>query len=373
MPVLDGIAAAERIAGQRIAPVVILTAFSQRDLVERARDAGAMAYLVKPFTKTDLVPAIEMAVSRFAELAAARGRGRRPHRAARDPQGRRPGQGRAPAAARAHRARGVPLDPEDRDGPAALDAPGRRGRRRRTAPASPADADRDPDPRVSRAGHGSVKPRATPRVAAGMWRNPPSSPLDCRAAPSRVRGGRTELMSRHQQSVSGCRRQGRRARSSCCSCCWRRSLLLLAPAGRRRRHACACPRPTSRLHRGHHAAPSRTSVAGVDVILTKPDGARETVTTGDDGKWNVEVTEQGDYLRRLDRRDTLPKDRRGHRPGEVTVRRPSSARPRRRSIAVRTSAYDCDADEQVRRAPPELGQRPPPRPAAGAGLDRPLA
>lgn len=69
MPVLDGIAAAERIAGQRIAPVVILTAFSQRDLVERARDAGAMAYLVKPFSKGDLVPAIEMAVSRFSELA----------------------------------------------------------------------------------------------------------------------------------------------------------------------------------------------------------------------------------------------------------------------------------------------------------------
>ncbi|WP_224766479.1 ANTAR domain-containing response regulator [Nocardioides campestrisoli] len=68
MPVLDGIAAAERIAGQRICPVVILTAFSQRDLVERARDAGAMAYLVKPFSKTDLVPAIEMAVSRFAEV-----------------------------------------------------------------------------------------------------------------------------------------------------------------------------------------------------------------------------------------------------------------------------------------------------------------
>ncbi len=69
MPVLDGIAAAEAIAGQRIAPVVILTAFSQRDLVERARDAGAMAYLVKPFTKSDLVPAIDMAVSRFAELS----------------------------------------------------------------------------------------------------------------------------------------------------------------------------------------------------------------------------------------------------------------------------------------------------------------
>lgn len=68
MPRLDGIAAAERIASRRIAPVVILTAFSQRELVERARDAGAMAYLVKPFTKSDLVPAVEMAVSRFVEL-----------------------------------------------------------------------------------------------------------------------------------------------------------------------------------------------------------------------------------------------------------------------------------------------------------------
>lgn len=69
MPVLDGIAAAEAIAGQRIAPVVMLTAFSQRDLVERASAAGAMSYLVKPFTQSDLVPAIEMAVSRFAEIA----------------------------------------------------------------------------------------------------------------------------------------------------------------------------------------------------------------------------------------------------------------------------------------------------------------
>src|SRR4051795_3879031 len=68
MPRLDGITAAQRIAGRRIAPVVILTAFSQRDLVERARDAGAMAYLVKPFQKRDLMPAIEMAVSRHAEI-----------------------------------------------------------------------------------------------------------------------------------------------------------------------------------------------------------------------------------------------------------------------------------------------------------------
>lgn len=68
MPVLDGISAAEQIVGQRIAPVLILTAFSQRDLVERARDAGAIAYVVKPFTKNDLVPAIEMALSRGEEI-----------------------------------------------------------------------------------------------------------------------------------------------------------------------------------------------------------------------------------------------------------------------------------------------------------------
>jgi response regulator NasT len=69
MPVLDGISAAKKIVEKRIAPVLILTAFSQRDLVERAREAGAMAYLVKPFTKGDLVPAIEMALSRHEEIA----------------------------------------------------------------------------------------------------------------------------------------------------------------------------------------------------------------------------------------------------------------------------------------------------------------
>ena len=68
MPVMDGIAAAGEIAGKRRAPVVMLTAFSQRELVERARTAGAMAYVVKPFTEADLVPAIELAVARFDEL-----------------------------------------------------------------------------------------------------------------------------------------------------------------------------------------------------------------------------------------------------------------------------------------------------------------
>ena len=70
MPKVDGIAAAGEIVGERIAPVVMLTAFSQRELIVQARDAGAMAYLVKPFARHELVPAIELAVSRFAEKKA---------------------------------------------------------------------------------------------------------------------------------------------------------------------------------------------------------------------------------------------------------------------------------------------------------------
>jgi response regulator NasT len=70
MPKMDGITAAATIAEERIAPVVMLTAFSQRELVERARDAGAMAYVVKPFDSSDVIPAIEIAVGRFAEIRA---------------------------------------------------------------------------------------------------------------------------------------------------------------------------------------------------------------------------------------------------------------------------------------------------------------
>jgi response regulator NasT len=70
MPEVDGLAAAREIVGERLAAVVILTAFSQRDLVEQARDAGALAYLVKPYQQTELVPAIELAVARFRELVA---------------------------------------------------------------------------------------------------------------------------------------------------------------------------------------------------------------------------------------------------------------------------------------------------------------
>src|SRR4051812_48637512 len=72
MPRKDGIDAAAEITEAQIAPVVILTAFSQRDLIERAADAGAMAYLVKPFTKFDLLPAIEVAIARYAQMTSLR-------------------------------------------------------------------------------------------------------------------------------------------------------------------------------------------------------------------------------------------------------------------------------------------------------------
>ena len=73
MPVMDGISAAEEIGAAKICPVVMLTAFSQTELVERARDAGVMAYIVKPFTAADLGPAIDIASSRWSEMKALEG------------------------------------------------------------------------------------------------------------------------------------------------------------------------------------------------------------------------------------------------------------------------------------------------------------
>jgi AmiR/NasT family two-component response regulator len=70
MPGLDGLSAAREIAGERRAAVLVLTAFSQRDLIEQARDAGALAYLVKPFQRSELIPAIEVAIGRFQEMKA---------------------------------------------------------------------------------------------------------------------------------------------------------------------------------------------------------------------------------------------------------------------------------------------------------------
>lgn len=69
MPKMDGITAAERLSEGRIAPVVLLTAFSQKELVERASEAGALAYVVKPFTPSDLLPAIEVALARYEQIS----------------------------------------------------------------------------------------------------------------------------------------------------------------------------------------------------------------------------------------------------------------------------------------------------------------
>jgi len=73
MPGMDGIEAARLITKDRICGILVLTAFSQREVIEQARDAGALAYLVKPFQKTDLVPAIEVAIARFREMQALNG------------------------------------------------------------------------------------------------------------------------------------------------------------------------------------------------------------------------------------------------------------------------------------------------------------
>jgi len=70
MPYMDGLQAAAAISGERLCAVLILTAFSQREVIEQARDAGALAYLVKPFQKSDLVPAIELAIARYREMQA---------------------------------------------------------------------------------------------------------------------------------------------------------------------------------------------------------------------------------------------------------------------------------------------------------------
>ena len=130
MPKLDGISAAEQIASERIAPVVMLTAFSQRELVDRASQAGAMAYVVKPFSKADLIPAIEIARARFAEIQAVEAEVERSNRAAGVAQGRGTRQGHAAERLGPHRTGGVSMDSEDGDGFAQVDARGR-GRRHR--------------------------------------------------------------------------------------------------------------------------------------------------------------------------------------------------------------------------------------------------
>ena len=169
MPVLDGLSAAEQIAGDRIAPVIVLTAFSQRELVERARDAGAMAYLVKPFSKNDLVPAIEVARARFAEMTRSGRRGAHPARSgceARKVVER--AKGRLMAEQGMTEAGGVPLDPADGDEQAHVDEGARRDRScagaRRSAAAGRRAADRRTGRFVTRsdAGHTAGSPDERP-------------------------------------------------------------------------------------------------------------------------------------------------------------------------------------------------------------------
>ena len=139
MPRRDGIDAAREIAEKRIAPIVILTAFSQRDLVERARDAGAMAYLVKPFSITDLIPAIELAVTRFSEISALEQEVADAVGAAGDAKARRARQRIAAGQAGNVRTGGVQVDSARRHGPPNHDetrcggGPGNLGRPRRRA------------------------------------------------------------------------------------------------------------------------------------------------------------------------------------------------------------------------------------------------
>ena len=180
MPRRDGIDAASEIASKRIAPIVVLTAFSQRDLVETGRDAGAMAYLVKPFTISDLIPAIELAVSRFSEITALGARSRDVVRPAGDPQARRARQRPAAGQSGHDRARGVQMDSACRHGPANHHEAGRRSR-----PGNSRHARRS----SSRVGVSSCA-SGRRRRAARRWRNAGAARASGRRSPtSRGRTG----------------------------------------------------------------------------------------------------------------------------------------------------------------------------------------
>jgi CheY-like chemotaxis protein len=199
MPGLDGISAAEQITASQLAPVIILTAFSQRDLVQRASEAGAMAYLIKPFTKADLVPAIEVAASRFAEIAAG------------GPQAAGPGEGAAPGQQGHDRGAGIPVDPEDLHGPAPDHARGGRGSHGRGRAGKERLGRPRPDrPRPDPAS-GSCAGREPGQAAVGRLAAPPARRLSLtpgvsggRQASSHSRGGHKALITAatgHRASV----------------------------------------------------------------------------------------------------------------------------------------------------------------------------
>ena len=125
MPDVDGITAAEELTRERIAPVVLLTAYSDQALVERAKEAGVVGYVVKPFREAELMPVIELCWP--GSTSSARwSRSRRPRRGARRPQGRRARQGRPDGSPRPARSRSVPPHPQDQHGRPQVDEGSRR-------------------------------------------------------------------------------------------------------------------------------------------------------------------------------------------------------------------------------------------------------
>ena len=279
MPVLDGIAAAERIAGARLAPVVMLTAFSQRDLVERAREAGAMAYLVKPFGKHDLVPAIEMAVSRYAELTDL-------EREVTDLTERleaRKAVDRAKVELQRtlgpQRARRVPVDPEDRDGPAAEHAAGRRRgsrarpwhRRRKSVTISDRWAD-------------------TPRNRERLVFAPAGTPtLPVRAGRRAAEGGHAVTTRAMDRSVI------RGVAALLMGLVLAPFVVLLMTSSAEAAPTLCLPQRDERSCVAGTIGTRAEPYAGVDVTLVAPDGSEETVTSADTGRWSFEVTEPGVY------------------------------------------------------------------------------
>ena len=131
MPGIDGLEAARIINAEKLCGVLVLTAFSQREVVEEARDAGALAYLVKPFQKSDLVPAIEVAIGRFRELRAMTGEIDALGEQLEARKVDRAGQGRADGRAADVRAGRLHVHPAHGDERALEDAPGRRPHHRR--------------------------------------------------------------------------------------------------------------------------------------------------------------------------------------------------------------------------------------------------
>ena len=127
MPEVDGITAAEELTREQIAPVVLLTAYSDQALVERAKEAGVVGYVVKPFREAELMPVIELSLARFEEFRALEREVGDLKEALEDAQGGRARQGRPDGSPRPARVRSVPPHPQDEHGRPQVDARGRRG------------------------------------------------------------------------------------------------------------------------------------------------------------------------------------------------------------------------------------------------------